>query len=75
MNWIDVDKMLPQNTDDVLLCISGYEITIGYRKENYWQISDFGSHVDARVFNNAVRGHVTHWMPLPLLPNGERPNQ
>lgn len=77
--WIDVNDKLPEITDwpqpevglkkmgwskDVLICLDGLAITTGYyRSDGQWFIHD--EHEVNRV---------THWMPLPELPD-ETPTQ
>lgn len=55
--WISVDKRLPEEDEDVLVCINGTYRDMAYRDEGRWynEIHD-------------ILRCVTHWMPLPKLP-------
>ena len=65
MKWMSVKEGLPENSGFVLVCTSNYfnnsRINVGYyTDEGEWIFSDFSTEMD-----------VTHWMPLPPLPNEE----
>ena len=79
MNWIKTSERLPEEGQDVLICYrrdfgNGKHrnfITIGKVRTpkyitNYWP---FGYYWD--VPTQAMIWHVTHWMPLPELPEVE----
>lgn len=53
--WISVDDRLPENDDDVLVCLRDEEIKVDWydNQRQYWMRCDT---------------QVTHWMPLPLKP-------
>lgn len=55
--WISVDDRLPERGIDVLAC---YEVT----REVAWLHVD-----DGEWTSMAPLGRVTHWMPLPELPD------
>lgn len=62
-DWISTEKELPAESEEVLLlCRSFYEI--GY----WWSIDDdrYWSNQEGLMFPFT---DVTHWMPLPELPN------
>ena len=57
--WISVDDRLPKNSDNVLVCHNnGLVTTNAWLGSNWW-------------FNNE-RNQITHWMPLPELPEVRR---
>lgn len=58
--WISVKDRLPEDDDDVLIRIYGKIIGVGYRINGKWKSL---SMVKAPV--------VTHWMPLPEMPEEE----
>jgi|LakMenEpi03Aug12_release.lakeMendotaPanAssembly.Ray.scaffolds.fasta_scaffold3615371_1 hypothetical protein len=73
MEWIDINKKLPQGTwtkhewqkhlsEDVLFC-NDLAIFVGRwnREKDWWE-------TDEPAKGNWVDG-VTHWMPLPKLPS------
>jgi len=61
--WINVNDMLPEQIEDVLVCVCGWV-----------EIATFlGYHPDKKTprFNTTVSdeySHVTHWMPIPEVP-------
>lgn len=55
--WISVKDRLPTSSEDVLVLI-GRDIDIGYYEPNY----------DYWVAYVCIENNVTHWMPLPELP-------
>jgi hypothetical protein len=64
-NWISVEKELPVEKTKVIVC----GIPIGICTAYYWGCGH------KNVPSDACKGwsimNVTHWMPLPKLPNGE----
>ena len=61
-NWISVEDRLPDDQEEVLVCTRSKN---GYRNidKGYWSIDRF---------IHRGRAEVTHWMPLPEPPKGER---
>ena len=63
--WISVNDRLPEDDQDVLVCVNGNTIDTGYCTFGYGGQSRFWQ-AYACLSNN-----VTHWMPLPKLPGEE----
>jgi hypothetical protein len=69
VKWIPVSERLPGNRDDVLVCRIWWHETrnpqIAWYNEilKEWQILESDGWYPCNK--------VTHWMPLPKLPNGE----
>jgi hypothetical protein len=65
-DWISVKDRLPDNDDDVL-------VTDGKRLEIAFWFYYFEPHCWS--FSNELAGYdtgaITHWMPLPPLPEGK----
>lgn len=55
--WISVEDRLPEDDQDVLICVRGQTIDTGYYYHEYW------------VAYACMSSDVTHWMPLPELPD------
>jgi hypothetical protein len=62
-NWISVKDKLPEEKQDVILCINARKTTIGYR---YGEESFYEFCLEAYPIGP---GRVTHWMELPESPN------
>ena len=61
--WISIKDGLPDpNFDFVLACADGAISTIGYNK-------DYGFYEVYPIKTQLVIDDITHWMPLPQLPN------
>ncbi|MBS9442468.1 DUF551 domain-containing protein [Photorhabdus heterorhabditis] len=61
MEWISVDERLPDDTNLVLIVILGCWVSAGY-------LSHYG---DKRFYDNVLcryENNVTHWQPMPSLP-------
>ena len=58
--WISVKDRLPEDDDDVLIRIYGKIIGVGYRINGKWK--------SLSMVKTPV---VTHWMPLPEMPEEE----
>lgn len=57
--WISVKDRLPEDNGDVLICVRGRHLQVGF-------------YINERWINYAlIKGHVTHWMPLPGIPKEE----
>ena len=62
--WISVDDRLPKNEKEgVLIALRWGMVDIGWYEEGQWS-SEF--------VNEYEDGEVTHWMPLPQPPKGEK---
>lgn len=57
MEWINVNKKLPENDDYVLIYLEEDEIWIGYYTNNNWHIDEVGD----------VKG-ILYWMEFPEKP-------
>lgn len=65
--WISAAERLPDNEDeDVLILLRWGTIDFGFVRNGKWRNSDF---------DRFDRGEVTHWMPLPTPPEGEREHE
>ncbi len=56
--WVSVKDRLPEVNESVLVC-DGAEIWVDYM---------YKSHDDERLYFSVVEYGVTHWMPLPDMP-------
>lgn len=69
MKWISIDKRLPEYGEDVILACND---KCGENDYPYLEVGN-RSHTDknGEHFSNREQGDedVTHWMPLPELPN------
>ena len=62
--WIPIKDRLPKNEkEDVLIALRWGMVDIGWYEEGKWS-SEF--------VNEYEDGEVTHWMPLPQPPKGEK---
>ena len=69
--WIPVTERLPEDDEVVLIMCKIGKMFVGYHKHLYpgyefWQI------LTARDSTKKITYTVTHWMPLPEPPKGER---
>lgn len=62
MNWIGVNDRLPECEAEVLICT---------RSKNGSRNIDKGYLIDGRWAHRGT-AEVTHWMPLPELPEDEK---
>ena len=62
--WISVDERLPEKFHTVL-CVDSYKgdrnVMLGYMDSDAW--------------NGGVIGEITHWMPMPKPPKGDKVNE
>ena len=64
--WISVDDRLPESgKEGVLIALRWGEVDIGWCEDGRWS-SEF--------INEYEEGEVTHWMPIPQPPKGEKSN-
>ena len=62
--WISVKDGLPKNgKEGVLIALRWGEVDIGWCEDGRWS-SEF--------INEYEEGEVTHWMPIPQPPKGEK---
>lgn len=62
--WISVTERLPESgKEGVLIALRWEEVGIGWCEDGRWS-SEF--------VNEYEEGEVTHWMPLPEPPKGEK---
>ena len=62
--WISVDDRLPESgKEGVLIALRWGEVDIGWCEDGRWS-SEF--------INEYEEGEVTHWMPIPQPPKGEK---
>lgn len=68
-DWISVKDLLPEDDQSVLMCEEGQTglPLIGWYETEGEDIPGFYA---AHSFQNA-RVHVTHWLPLPNIPDKE----
>ena len=62
--WISVNDRLPESgKEGVLIALRWGEVDIGWCEDGRWS-SEF--------INEYEEGEVTHWMPIPQPPKGEK---
>lgn len=73
--WISVEERLPDNCRAVLVALEGLTIggapamAIGSYSGGFWMVADAdGTH----YLTKYMRYKVTHWMPRPEPPKGEK---
>jgi hypothetical protein len=70
--WISVEERLPERMKPVLVLATsrreddGFDVLIAYHDRGEWE--ERSVHGDG----GTVYAHVTHWMPLPEPPKGEK---
>ena len=70
MEWISVNKKLPDNDDMVLVCLSknfnkdNAYVDCAYHNGDIWLERDYNTPIE----NDIDYWYVTYWMPLPLIP-------
>lgn len=67
--WIECRKKMPENGKNVLVAIKNNRyswIDIGYIEECGWWT------IGGEFWDRESDPAITHWMPLPELPKGER---
>ena len=57
--WIPVSERLPKKTDTVLVLAGGVRVIATYHNKNKWELL---WRISSEIYG------VTHWMPLPKLP-------
>lgn len=66
--WTSVEDGLPEVGQQVSICVTGNKANVGYLKtyksETYWIIQTPDS-----AYKESPLHSVTHWQPLPSLPN------
>jgi hypothetical protein len=60
-NWISVKDRLPTVCDDYLVTDGNFYAMAMFNLSGVWDIDD--------DFSVLINDRVTHWMPLPELPN------
>lgn len=70
-NWVKCsDKMPPFRTP--VLCCDINSPSAGVFIANYIRESMFGGRANLTgIYRGSMQGNVTHWMPLPPMPEGE----
>jgi len=65
MKWISVDEEMPRSDTFVLICLCGK-----FQKVSYYFMDSFGKwfSTDYDIWDKVYTDEVTHWMPLPKLP-------
>ena len=62
--WISVDDRLPESgKEGVLIALRWGEVDIGWCEDGRWS---------GEFINEYEEGEVTHWMPIPQPPKGEK---
>ncbi len=65
--WVPVSERLPEEKEEVLMATSyGLVTTVKYQNDSYVRL--FG----CRRCAGLSLGSVTHWMPIPPLPKGDK---
>ena len=63
-NWISVDERLPEDGQEVLIFVADGAF------ETYITVSYYNGNGRIKSWNNIyLRETVTHWQPLPKIPN------
>jgi hypothetical protein len=71
-NWISVRERLPPPDTRVLVAVTGaQEATLGWHDALMWCFEDRFLHGVEYLMDEPV----THWMPLPALPQTASPNR
>ncbi len=63
--WISIDKSMPESDKYVLVVLWGKFIRTSYYfkdSNGYWFSTDYD------IWDQQYTDAVTHWMPLPVLP-------
>lgn len=68
MNWISVNKKLPNPGERVIMCIGGTFVGEGWLRENG---KDWIRYDELLPVDEIFHSPVTHWMPLPTPPGGD----
>ncbi len=66
-NWISVEEMLPRTQVMVLTCTEFGEISMEYYRKAFRGFTD-----KSFPTKDDISGGVTHWMPLPEPPKGDK---
>ena len=62
--WISVDDRLPESgKEGVLIALRWGEVDIGWCEDGRWS---------GEFIHEYEEGEVTHWMPIPQPPKGEK---
>lgn len=64
--WISVEDRLPEKSGDVLVCSRGYCLPVPYSQR--WKAFNASDYDDG---TKHALNSVTHWMPLPEMPEEE----
>jgi len=66
MKWVDAQKKEPLSDTHVLVLLHGK-----FPAVSYFFIDSFGHWYSSEweIYDKAYDGDVTHWMPIPKLPN------
>ena len=65
--WIDVNKELPEYDVRVMVAL------INDDKPRFATLTDVSERHGPRWTGGIKSEHITHWMPVPALPNERRP--
>ncbi len=63
--WINVDERLPEKDTPVLICLQGINGIFRWEMDF---ISSSPDYLGKFLFEYFKMGRVTHWIPLPSLP-------
>lgn len=70
MEWISVKNRLPEEENAYyLICMGGRTVRVGMYENGYWSYCS-GIYMTELAAKPGYR--VTHWMPLPEPPKGEK---
>ena len=72
MFWIDVNEKQPNNSDAVLAVTDNNEFVVASFIDGEWEPNEKAIGVITEYACFAIiKGDITHWQPLPLLPDQE----
>lgn len=70
--WVSVEERMPEESDGMVLFTNGKAVTSGYRNHMFRMSGEEGIYAPA-IRKGGGYMRVTHWMPLPELPDRRPP--
>lgn len=70
--WISVEERLPEDNKTVLVWFGGYYTVAVIRDNEWWDCTGYqtgGGWSALDKIPDIACGYITHWMPIPKLPN------
>jgi hypothetical protein len=76
MFWIRADDKLPGNREEVLAVTDNDEFVVAAYIDGAWELNEKAMEGVSEYTRFAIiKGAITHWQPLPLLPNQQMHKQ